>query len=199
MWLHCIFHSERAFQNIGSIRDMMTSSNGNIFRVTGPLYGEFTGPRWIPRTKPVTELWCFLSHRCLNKRLSKQSRRWWFETPSCSLWRHCNDLTINPANYAHGSRFVVFCCVLLCFVVYVSFGCVLLWLGTDQFYPQASGLLHGTLPNEITLIDYEEYGRVSNHRQTDCLFNSLFRPAQKNQSSAIIAHCQGNKFGLYCY
>ena len=30
---------------------MMTSSNGNIFRVTGHLSGEFTGPRWIPRTK----------------------------------------------------------------------------------------------------------------------------------------------------
>ena len=30
--------------------NMMTSSNGNIFRVTGHLCGEFTGPRWIPRT-----------------------------------------------------------------------------------------------------------------------------------------------------
>ena len=30
---------------------MMTSSNGNIFRVTGHLCGEFTSPRWIPRTK----------------------------------------------------------------------------------------------------------------------------------------------------
>ena len=30
---------------------MMTSSNGNIFRVTGHLCGEFTGPLWIPRTK----------------------------------------------------------------------------------------------------------------------------------------------------
>ena len=41
--------------------DMMTSSNGNIFRVTGHLCGEFTGPRWIPRTKAsYTELWCFL-------------------------------------------------------------------------------------------------------------------------------------------
>ena len=30
---------------------MMTSSNGNIFRVTGHLCGEFTGPRWIPHTK----------------------------------------------------------------------------------------------------------------------------------------------------
>ena len=27
---------------------------------------------------------------CLNKRLSKHSWGWWFETPSRSLWRHCN-------------------------------------------------------------------------------------------------------------
>ena len=40
---------------------MMTSSNGNIFRVTGHLCGEITGPRWIPRTKASdAELWCFL-------------------------------------------------------------------------------------------------------------------------------------------
>ena len=30
---------------------MMASSNGNIFRVTGPLCGEFTDNRWIRRTK----------------------------------------------------------------------------------------------------------------------------------------------------
>ena len=29
----------------------------------------------------------------LNKRLSKQSWGWWFETPSRSLWRHCNAST----------------------------------------------------------------------------------------------------------
>ena len=41
--------------------DMMTSSNGNIFRVTGPLFGEFTCHRWIPLTKTSdAELWCFL-------------------------------------------------------------------------------------------------------------------------------------------
>ena len=33
---------------------IMTSSNGNIFLVTGPLCREFTGHRWIPLTKPVT-------------------------------------------------------------------------------------------------------------------------------------------------
>ena len=40
---------------------MMTSSNGNIFRVIGPFCGEFTGHRWIPLTKASdAELWCFL-------------------------------------------------------------------------------------------------------------------------------------------
>ena len=40
---------------------MTTSSNGNIFRVTGHLCGEFTGDRWIPRKKASdAELWCFL-------------------------------------------------------------------------------------------------------------------------------------------
>ena len=40
---------------------MMTSSNGNIFRVTGPLWGEFTGHRWIHHTKASdAELWYFL-------------------------------------------------------------------------------------------------------------------------------------------
>ena len=40
---------------------MMTSSNGKIFCVTGPLCREFTGLRWIPCTKASdAELWCFL-------------------------------------------------------------------------------------------------------------------------------------------
>ena len=67
---------------------MMTSSNGNIFRVTGHLCGEFTGPRWIPCTKACdAEIWCFFDLR-MNKRLSKQSWGWLFETLSRPLWRH---------------------------------------------------------------------------------------------------------------
>ena len=39
---------------------IMTSSNGNIFRVTGPLCGEFIGHRWNPSTKASDAgLWCF--------------------------------------------------------------------------------------------------------------------------------------------
>ena len=70
----------------------MTSSNGNIFRVTGPLYGEFTDQRWISSQRPVTRSFDILFDLGLNKRLSKQSRSLWFKTPSHSLWRHCNVL-----------------------------------------------------------------------------------------------------------
>ena len=71
--------------------NMMTSSNGNIFRVTGHLCGEFTGPGEFPTQRPVT--WSFDVYFDLrpNKRLSKQSWGWWFETLSSPLWRHRNE------------------------------------------------------------------------------------------------------------
>ena len=68
----------------------MTSSNGNIFRVTGPLCGEFTGPGEFPTQRPVTRSFDVFFHLRLNKRLSKQPGGWWFETPPWSLWRQCN-------------------------------------------------------------------------------------------------------------
>ena len=52
-WLSCILTITHFI--------MITSSNGNIFRITDHLCGEFTGHRWIPGTKTtVAELWCFL-------------------------------------------------------------------------------------------------------------------------------------------
>ena len=68
----------------------MTSSNGNIFRVTGPLCREFTGPGEFPTQRPVTRSFDVFFDLCLNKRLSKQPWGWWFETLSWSLWRQCN-------------------------------------------------------------------------------------------------------------
>ena len=83
-------------------RCIMTSSNGNIFRVTGPLCGEFTGHRGIHRSSvnsPLKGQWrgalMFPTICALNKRLSKQSWGWWFETPSRSLWRHCKGIDIS--------------------------------------------------------------------------------------------------------
>ena len=69
------------------LRSMMTSWNGNIFRVTGllcgdpPVTGEFLAQRAVTRSFGVF----------FDLFLHKQSRGWWFETPTHSLWRHCND------------------------------------------------------------------------------------------------------------
>ena len=48
----------------------------------------------FPLLRPVTRSFDVFFDLRLNKRLSKQSRRRWFETPSRSLWRHCNMLSI---------------------------------------------------------------------------------------------------------
>ena len=43
-----------------------------------------------PYKRPVTRSFDVFFDLFLNKRLSKQSRPQWFETPSHSLWRHCD-------------------------------------------------------------------------------------------------------------
>ena len=62
------------------------------FRVTGHLWGEFTGPGEVPAQRPVTRNFDVFDDLRLNKRLNKQSWGWWFETLSRPLWRHCNEL-----------------------------------------------------------------------------------------------------------
>ena len=52
-----------------------------------PVTGEFLAQRPVTRSFDV-----FFDLR-LNKRLSKQSWGWWFETLSCPLWRHRNAFT----------------------------------------------------------------------------------------------------------
>ena len=49
-----------------------------------PVTGEF------PNQRPVTRSFDVFFDLRLNKRLSKQSWGWWFETPSRPLWSHCN-------------------------------------------------------------------------------------------------------------
>ena len=71
--------------------DMMTSSNGNIFRVTGHLCGNSPVTGEFPTQRPVTQSFDVFFDLRLNKQLSKQWWGWWFETPSRSLWLHCND------------------------------------------------------------------------------------------------------------
>ena len=58
---------------------LLTNCAGN-----SPVSGEFPAQRPVRRSADV-----FFDLR-LNKRLSKQSWGWWFETLSRPLWRHCN-------------------------------------------------------------------------------------------------------------
>ena len=91
-------------------QSMMTSSNGNIFRITGPLCGEFTGPGEFPARRPMTRSFDVFFDLRPNKRLSKQPWGWWFETPSWSSLRHCNeyndsydkDKTVSWTSYISG-------------------------------------------------------------------------------------------------
>ena len=66
----------------------MTPSNGNVFRVTALCEGNTPVTGWFPSQKLVTRSFDVCFDLRLNKRLSRQLRRWWFETPSrWSLWR----------------------------------------------------------------------------------------------------------------
>ena len=80
---------------------MTTSSNGNIFCVTGPLCGEFTGLGEVPAQRPVTRSFDVFFYLRLNKRFTKQPWGWWFERPSWSLWRHGNGYSHNKTNYTN--------------------------------------------------------------------------------------------------
>ena len=78
----------RAHCLCSSLHVMMTSSNENIFRVTGPLWGEPPVTGGYPSQRPVSWTFDVFFDLCLNKRLSKQSRSRWFERPSRPLRRH---------------------------------------------------------------------------------------------------------------
>ena len=124
--LHFTSASDVILKNMGEFRlyltqvkhnkcePMMTSSNGDIFRVTDPLCGNSPVTSEFPSQRPVTWSFDIFFDLRLNKRLSKQPWGWWFETPSRSLWRHCNDM--------HNSRDILHVMVThdCCCYVYIS-------------------------------------------------------------------------------
>ena len=69
-----------------------------------PVTGEF------PSQRQVTWSFDVFFHLCLNKRVSKQSSGWWFETPSRSLWCHCDAklLTLWHVGICHYPRGLLF-------------------------------------------------------------------------------------------
>ena len=70
-----------------------------------PVIGEF------PSQMPVKRSFYIFFDLRLNKRLSKLSRGWWFETPWRPLWRHCNEIC---------ARLVIFVVVVVVVVTWYS-------------------------------------------------------------------------------
>ena len=85
-WLTISCHANWIYRDY----HMMTSSNGKFSALlalceeNSPVTGEF------PSQRPVTRSFGIFFDLRLNKRLSKPSRHRWSETPSRSLWPHCN-------------------------------------------------------------------------------------------------------------
>ena len=95
-WIHLwpldpftkVQHSGKRFHHDDVIKWKHFSVLLAICAGNSPETGEF------PAQRPVTRSFDIFFDLRLNKRLSKQSWGWWFETPSHSLWRHCNDCDI---------------------------------------------------------------------------------------------------------
>ena len=84
---HCCLHWNcKLYQFIPWWRHQMETFSAPLAICAGnsPVPGEF------PTQRPVTRSFDVYFDLRPNKRLSKQSWGWWFDTLSCSLWRHCN-------------------------------------------------------------------------------------------------------------
>ena len=88
--------------------ELLTLCAGN-----SPITGEF------PAKRPVTPSFDVFCDLRLNKRLSKQSWGWWFDTPSRPLWRHCNDVTIG-----HTESLKEPCAYFVRYAVYRNHPCI---------------------------------------------------------------------------
>ena len=74
--------------NEKNIWHMMTSSNGTFSALLALCAGNSQVTSEFPPQRPVTRNFDAFFDLRLNKRLSKQSWGWWFETPWRSLWCH---------------------------------------------------------------------------------------------------------------
>ena len=194
--MYCICHTPHGLWTRFE-RCMMTSSNGNTFRVTGLLCGEFTGCRWIPITKASdAELWRFLwsAHACIND--------WTNTREAGGLRRH----------RAHYDVSVMFCFVMVNWrlISPISLRVTSLELGKSYICPTASEAnrkmwinnSHESLWEQDWMYvswnalplqwHHNERDGAWNHQPRDCLLSLLFRRRwKKHQISASLAFVRG--------
>ena len=125
------------------------SSNGNIFRVTGHLCAQ----------RLVTRSFDVFFNLCLNKRMSKQSWGWWFETPSCPLRRHSNE------NKEIALPAWQFLCMAKLLYTWCSWGCNVMLKSNDNWCDYK---LHLCKKNRIIIcrLKYFQNGRFLDYMTT---------------------------------
>ena len=131
-----------------------------------PITGEF------PSQRPVTRSFDVLFDLHRNKRLSKQSRPRWFETPSRSLWRHSN-VNVKRQNVSYFVDWTL--CLTTWIMCHHCFGKTIMGIKVGSLYP----LIWNIIARLTLQWRHNESDGVSNHLLFDCLLNRLFRRRYK--------------------
>ena len=119
----------------------MTPSNGNIFRLNGPMCREFTDHRWISLKMPMTRGFHVFFHLPLNKLFSKQSSCRRSETTLRSFWCHCIGIVIQQP-----------------------------WIASHricQFHKRVPAMLHSEY--QISMINFYVLNAFSSHKYNVCI------------------------------
>ena len=104
---------------------MMTSLNGNIVRVTGPLWWEFTSCRWIPLTKGqwrgalIFSLICAWTNEWVNNRDAGDLRRHRAHYDVTVMIIQINADTVHPIEHAHGFIEISYGCIISAWWIHV--------------------------------------------------------------------------------
>ena len=165
-----------------------------------PVTGEFASQT------PVTRSFDFFFDLRLNKRSSKQSWRRWFETPSHSLWRHCNICVMSGgANLPDilkmdtvGSRYIAVQYQTILDTKHdISTGnaFILKILSAKYLVSTQGEKLGRTLDSQNFTLQWRHNGcdGISNHRRLDCLLIRLFGHRSKKRSKLrVTGLCEGN-------
>ena len=109
-----------------------------------PVPGEF------PTQRPVTRSFDVYFDLRPNKRLSKQSLGWWFETLSPPLWRHrnaINTFSLFTFSYAHTHTHMLGIAISLC----MSYGIVYMTYDPTFFHLRTIGPGFHASPNDRTV------------------------------------------------
>ena len=110
-----------------------------------PVPGEF------PAKRPVTRSFDVFFDLHPNKRLSKQWWGWWFKTPSCPIWRHCNDIYKNAKKK---DTLISYEVNIVFQLIHVNIWIVSYIAQRIEIWTKWLDVLHATVPNPFYMYIY---------------------------------------------